>query len=88
MPRTKDRTTKCFPSMKTPLPREGPIDVPRELRICSRRLTDLAKRVDRYAKLALEVMEGSVLMLDIMKGIEDDLIEIRIQTSGKNKERS
>lgn len=82
MPRTKQKTTKCFPSMKTPTPKD-PRDIPRELRMCNRKLTELFKRVDRYTKLAMEISSGAEEMLGILDKIENELVDIRIANDKK-----
>lgn len=86
MPRVRERTTKCFPNMKAPTPKElGPKDNPREIRMLSRRLTELWKRIDRFTKLAIEIRSGTEVIEDLLSGIEDELIEMRIRNGQQGK---
>jgi hypothetical protein len=71
--------------MKAPTPKElGPKDNPREIRMLSRRLTELWKRIDRFTKLAIEIKTGTDVMQDLLTGIEDELVEMRIRNSDKS----
>jgi hypothetical protein len=71
--------------MKAPTPKElGPKDNPREIRMLSRRLTELWKRIDRFTKLAIEIKTGTEVMQDLLTGIEDELVEMRIRNEQGN----
>jgi len=86
MPRVREKTTKCFPNMKTPTPKElGPKDNPREIRMLSRRLTELWKRIDRFTKLAIEIRHGTESIEDLLREIEDELIDMRIRNGQQDK---